>query len=127
MAVQVTAPEETAPLVLPELKSATGPRRFAAVDALAAVAEDGALLISVVHRGSSGPIRLAVQVEGATTGPQAELLTLSADVPWAANTLESPAAIQPRLSAAEVHDGRLTLTAPPYTWLRLRIPRAGKP
>ncbi len=94
--IEVTSPDETAPLVLPGIKGQPAPRGYAAIDALAALADSGSLLISIVHRGSSGPIRTVVDLGKFPAGPKADLYLLSADVPWAANTLRSPEAVKPR-------------------------------
>jgi alpha-L-arabinofuranosidase len=96
---------------------------FPAIDALAALAPDGSLLISVVHRGSAGPIRLATELCDFDAASRAEIRTLSADTPWAVNTIESPEAIRPADTSAEVREGNLTLELRPFTVLRVRIPK----
>jgi alpha-N-arabinofuranosidase len=122
--VEVASPKETAPLVLPELKNAAPQAAFEAIDALAAVADDGTLLLSIVHRGSAGPLRVTVTLEDFAAGPKAEVYSLTADVPWAANSLQSPDAVRPKDSTVEVRGGKLALELKPYTWVRVRIPRA---
>lgn len=126
--VEVTAPVEAAPLVLPDLKAATSGCRYEALDALAARTGDGGLLLSLVHRGSSGPLRVAVRINDFAAGPRAAVRVLSADVPWAANTRAAPEAVRPREQTAEVRDGRLSLELAPYSWALVRIPppRAGE-
>ena len=42
---------------------------FGVIDALAAIATDGALLISLVNRGSAGAVRIALELEGFDAGP----------------------------------------------------------
>jgi hypothetical protein len=54
------------------------------------------------------------------------LRLLTADVPWAANSLQSPEAVRPVDSAVEVRDGKATLELKPYTWARLRLAKAAK-
>ncbi len=124
--VRVESPDEVAPRVLPDLKAATPECRFAAIDPLAAIDSQGTLWLSIVHRGSQGPIDVTVEIEGANLSSAAELRTLSADVPWAANSLEAPERVHTVDSSVEVHDGRLTLRLEPYTWVRLRIPETSK-
>ncbi|MBI4326266.1 MAG: hypothetical protein HY674_13525 [Chloroflexi bacterium] len=121
--VELEAAIEKAPLVLPELKSAAPEASFGAVDALAALAKDGSLLLSIVHRGSAGPIRLAVALEDFAPVGSAELRLLTADVPWAANSLEDPQHVQPVDSTVTVQDGKIELEIRPYTVMRLRVPR----
>jgi alpha-N-arabinofuranosidase len=123
VAVEVSSPKETAPMVLPELKNAAKQAEFDALDALAAVADDGTLLLSIVHRGSGGPLRVNIVIDDFAAGPRAEVHTLSADVPWAVNSLQSPDAIRPKDSTLEIRGGKLTLDVKPYTWVRVRIPR----
>ena len=106
---------ERAPLVLPELKSVTGEASFSAIDALAAIATNGNLLISIVHRGSAGPIQLAVEWQDFKSSGTARVHTLSADVPWAANTLEKPGAVQPVDTQVSVRDEKLELEVKPYS------------
>jgi alpha-N-arabinofuranosidase len=122
--VHVESPEETAPRVLPDLKSAAEDFRFAAIDALAAADSDGTLWLSLVHRGSQGPIEVSVQVAGAAINTTAELRTLSADVPWAVNSLDTPDHVRPIDSTIVVQDSRLVLTLRPWSWVRVRIPTA---
>ena len=124
VSVELKSPSEQAPLVLPDLKRVTSQLTYNSVDALAALTAEGKLLISVIHRGTSGPIRLAINIEGFDAARQAELLTLSANKPWAANTLNEPDKIKPVMSFAEVRDNRLTLDLQPYTMMRVEIPKA---
>jgi len=124
VAVEVTSPKEDAPLVLPDLKNATAKSSFEAIDALAALAGDGSLLLSIVHRGSARGVRVGVEIEGFAAASKAQLLVLSADVPWAANTLQSPEAVRPKDAQAEIRQGKLSLELQPFTWVRVRIPRA---
>jgi alpha-N-arabinofuranosidase len=122
--VDLESPAEEAPLVLPDLKNAASECRYRAIDALAALRADGDLVLSIVHRGTAGPIRLSVDVEDFKAAPRAEIRTLSADVPWAANTLEHPETIKPRDSTVEVRENKLTLQVQPFTVMRIRMPAA---
>ena len=122
--VELKSPSEQAPLVLPDLKRVTAQRRYDSIDALAAVTAEGRLLISIIHRGTSGPIRLAIDIEGFDAARQAELRTLSANKPWTANTLDEPDKIKPVTSSAQVRNNRLTLDLQPYTLVRVQISQA---
>ena len=136
VAVEVKSPTEQAPRVLADLRGAiphpnplpkgegTVEASFPVVDALAARDAAGSLLVSVVYRGTSGPIELAVQLDGVKPAATAEVTSLSADVPWAANSLEEPEAVKPVHSQTPVRDGRLSLRVKPYTVLRIKIGNA---
>ena len=123
VAVQIGSPAEEAPRVLPDLKNATPACAYRAIDAQAAVAADGSVLVSIAHRGTSGPIRLTVHVEDFPAKGPAEVRRLTADVPWAANTLEHPERVKPADEPAEVNRGKLTLELKPFTIVRVRVPR----
>jgi alpha-N-arabinofuranosidase len=118
------SPDEPVPHIVGELRGAADFRTFPAIDALPALTPDGSLLISVVHRGSAGPIRLRIALDGFPAGPTAEVRVLSAAVPWASNTLAAPAAVQPADLSAEVREGKITLEIKPYSVLRVRVSRA---
>src|SRR5262249_35619137 len=119
--VDIEAASETAPLVLPDLRHATPSVSFSAVDAVAAVAPDGSLLLSIVHRGSTGPIRLTIDLPDFKAAEAAAVRTLSANEPWAGNTLEQPEAIRPVDSVVLVTAGKITLDLAPYSIVRLRL------
>jgi alpha-N-arabinofuranosidase len=123
VALEIESVVERAPMVLPDLKNAAKEASFSAIDALAAVAPDGSLLLSIVHRGTSGEVNLSVEMPDFRAAHSAELRTLSADVPWAANTLEQPQAVTPADSTAPIRDGRLELQVKPFSVLRVRIPK----
>ncbi len=120
--IEYRSPEEQAPMVLPDLKNAAPECRYESLDALAAVAADGSLLVSLVNRGSAGPLSLAMEIKDFDAASAAQLRTLSADVPWAVNRLESPNAVAPVDSTVEVAEGKITLDLKPYTVARLKIP-----
>ncbi|MBM3840154.1 MAG: hypothetical protein FJ398_19740 [Verrucomicrobia bacterium] len=122
VAVELETATETAPLVLPDLKSATRTASFGATDALAALATDGSLLLSLVYRGSWGPIRVAIELNGFQVAGPADVRMLTGEVPWAANTLERPEAIKPLDKTVGVRDGKIELDVLPFTLLRVRIP-----
>ncbi|MBI2946977.1 MAG: hypothetical protein HYY23_04980 [Verrucomicrobia bacterium] len=120
--VELETATETAPLVLPDLKNAARTASFGAIDALAALATDGSLLLSLVHRGSAGPIRMAIELNGFQATGSAEVRTLTGDVPWAVNTLEKPEAVKPSDTTVAVRHDRIELNVQPFTVMRLRIP-----
>ena len=122
MAVELETAVERAPMVLPELKSAAREASFSAIDALAAVAKDGSLLLSIVHRGSAGMVSLTVDLQDFKSSKAAEVRTLTAEVPWAVNTLEKPETVKPKDSTTPVRNGQLELKLAPYTFARVRIP-----
>jgi alpha-N-arabinofuranosidase len=120
--LELEAATERAPLVLPSLRNLGREETFKTVDALAALAPKGDLLLSIVHCASSGSTRLAVELRDFAAAGQAEVRTLSAPVPWAANSLNNPDAIKPLEAAVAVHNGRFTLELAPYSVLRVRVP-----
>ena len=121
--IELTSPTQAAPLVLPDLKNVTSTCSYQTVDALAAQSQDGNLLISVVHRGTSGPIDLEIVIKDSASTGRAELQTLTADVPWATNTLEKPEAITPVTTAGKIENGKMLITVKPYTVLRITAAR----
>ena len=101
------------------------PRRdpcFGAIDALAAIQTDGALWLSLVHRGSR-PITATVNVDHFNPAANAEVRTLSAEVPWASNTIETPNAITPRDTTTSASGGMFVLEVQPFSFVRLRVPK----
>jgi alpha-N-arabinofuranosidase len=119
---ELSGPTENAPLVLPELRNAVKAWNHKAVDALAARATDGSLILSLIHKGTQTPIDLQVTLDGFEASGKAEIRTLAADAPWAANTLEAPEAIAPTTRSAAFSAGRLSLQLPPYSYTLVRIP-----
>jgi alpha-L-arabinofuranosidase len=123
--VEITCAKEAAPMVLPDLRKVAKSESFGAVDALAAIARDGSLLLSIVHRGSAGSIHLLIDLGDFKTPGPAELRTLSAAKPWLGNSLEHPNAVQPADSEAVVKNGRVEFDLAPYSVMRVRIPPQG--
>ncbi len=64
VAVEIDTPFESAPVVLGDLKNVSDSRRFGAIDALAALDANGRLLLSMVHRGTQGPIVVKIELSG---------------------------------------------------------------
>jgi alpha-N-arabinofuranosidase len=118
---ELTCPTQTAPLVLPDLKNVTSACSYKTIDALAAKSQDGKLLISIVHRGTSGPIDLEINIKDFASTGRAEIQTLTADVPWAANSLEKPEAIIPITTTGKIENGKMLITIKPYTVLKITI------
>lgn len=120
--VTIDSPKEAAPRVLPDLRKATtADCAFDVIDALAAVAADGSLWISLVHAGTAGPVRVSIDIEDFPAAARAELRMLHADLPWAANTLDTPNAVVPVDSSHALRHGRLVLDVPPFTLLRAHL------
>jgi alpha-N-arabinofuranosidase len=126
VAVEVTSPKQRAPRVIGDLKNVVPQPEYQAIDAVAALDAGGNLLISIVHRGTSGPIDLAVEIDGFKPAATAEVRSLSADVPWAANSLDAPEAVRPADSQIGVQAGKLRLTIKPYTVLRITVRADGQ-
>lgn len=121
IAVEIQCVAEKAPRVLPDLRSATAECSFGVVDALAALAPDRSLLISLVHRGTSAPIRLQVRFEGFSAGGPAEVHSLVAENPWAGNSLDQPERVTPVDSVQPVTEHGLEIDLMPFSVLRLRV------
>jgi len=121
--IELTCSTQAAPLVLPDLKNVTSTCSYQTIDALACAAQDGKLLISVVHRGTSGPVDLEIVMKDFDSSGRVEIQTLCADVPWATNTLEKPEAITPVITAGKIENGKMLITIKPYTVLRITASR----
>jgi alpha-N-arabinofuranosidase len=85
--IELHAPSEKAPIVLPDIRNAGGDPSFGVVDALAGRPMNGDLLLSLVNRGTGGAVFLKAKADGFAGGSKAEVWTLTGPVPWAANTL----------------------------------------
>jgi alpha-N-arabinofuranosidase len=117
--IELNCPKQAAPLVLPGLKNANSSCSYKTIDALAAKSQDGNLQISLVHRGTSGPVDLEIIIKDSTYTSRTEIQTLFADVPWATNTLEKPEAIIPTTTIDKIENGRMLITIKPYSVLRI--------
>jgi alpha-N-arabinofuranosidase len=118
--IELHAPSEKAPIVLPDIRNAGGDPSFGVVDALAGRAANGDLLLSLVNRGTGGAIVLRAKTDGFAGGSKAEVWTLTGPVPWAANTLEQPDAVAPVRSETEVSNDILSLQLAPYSVVQVR-------
>lgn len=110
-----------APRVISDLKDHVSAAPYCAADALAAIATNGDLLISLVNRDTQ-PVHLTTILDDFHYAGTVDQWTLSADVPWAANSLKAPEAIKPVVTAANIQNHRLELDLKPYGVVRLRIP-----
>ncbi len=119
----LTCPVQKAPLVLPDLRHVTDSHTGKVLDALAAQTTDGALLLSLVHKGAQKAIDLKISLDGVAVPGPAQIQTLSADVPWATNTLETPIAIAPVIREEKLSGHVLELRLPRYTYTLVRIPK----
>jgi len=118
----VTAPQETAPLVLPEIKNSGGASDYKTLSALAGLTSKKDLLVSLVNRSSGKTLKVKIDLRNAAIGKEATLTLLTGDVPWAANTLEKPETIVPATTKLRVEDSSIEFTLPPYSVAKLRIP-----
>jgi alpha-N-arabinofuranosidase len=117
------SPSERAPMLLPDIRKVGGDAAFGAVDAVAARAVNGDLLVSLVHRGTSGPLRLEISWDGFSGDVIAQTLTLSGSAPWAINTLEAPEAVKPESGQVEVRANSMTLALQAFSLVQARVAR----
>lgn len=117
--VEIASASLKAPRVLPELSSLPASPAYSAVDAMAALATNGDLLISLVNRDTS-MIHLAVTLDQ-FRAKTAAMRTLGASVPWAENTLTDPEAITPHDSTAAVNNGSMAFDLPAFSIVQLRL------
>ena len=76
-----------------------------------------------MHKGAQRPIDLKIEMDGPASAGTAQIQTLSAHVPWAANTLETPTAITPVASVKTLSGTGLSLRLQPYSYTLVRIPK----
>lgn len=124
VALDVEAATQRAPCVLSDLRKVTGGTLdVSTVDAVAARSADGrSLLVSIVNRVTEGPLALALRLEGTPAAGDADVFTLTAEVPWATNTLAEPQRIRPVAETAIVRDGGVDLELRPFSYVLVRIP-----
>jgi alpha-N-arabinofuranosidase len=96
------------------------------LDALAVLSPDAGLLtLSLVHRSAdSGPIDLSIDLGSFPAAGDAAVLILAGDSLADQNTPEEPERITPHASRLAVSAGRLRLTLPPFSLMRIQIRRA---
>jgi alpha-L-arabinofuranosidase len=76
-----------------------------------------------VYKGTKQPIDLKIELDGLTSAGTAQIQTLSANVPWAANTLEAPTAIVPVTGTRGISGHELSLRLAPYSYTLVRVPK----
>jgi alpha-L-arabinofuranosidase len=118
---ELSTPQEQAPLKLPDIKRAGGDPEFGVVDAVAAVSVRGILLVSLVNRGTGGPVRTKLNIDGFVLGGKAVVRTVSGEHPWDANTLEYPRRVEIRDSEAEARGGTMSLELPPFSVVQVGL------
>jgi alpha-N-arabinofuranosidase len=119
--LELAAPAEQAPKILPDIKSAGDASSFSVIDAIAARTTNGELLVSIVHRGTRRTMPLAIRFSGFSAASTAQVTTLSGPAPWSVNSLESPELIQPQTAQANVKDDSIHLELPPFSLAQLRL------
>lgn len=122
--VHIKCSAEKAPCVLPDLRRVVSDCSFGIVDALAAIADDGSILISLVNRGATSPVRVTIEFDGFAPGNKALVTRLEGEHPWSGNSLENPDAVAPRVVDHPVKGGHLELQLAPFGITVLRIPPA---
>jgi hypothetical protein len=92
------------------------------VSALAARGAEGAIIVSLVHRGTEGPVTVDVTFDADVRATEAATWTLGAEVPWAANGLEAPEAVKPMMGTVAVRGGRAVgVVLKPFSVMQLRV------
>jgi alpha-N-arabinofuranosidase len=122
--VDISSSTLTAPLVLGDLKNVTPQPTYSAVDALAALATNGDVLLSIVNRDLRN-IHLTAELAGFNSAASATLRTLRGNSPSDANTLENPEAITPKNSTVAIHEGKFECDLAPFSIAQLRVPARG--
>ncbi len=120
---ELTCSTARAPRVLPDLRNVTENWTYKTLDALATRASDGSLWISIVHKGTEEPVELEITLKDFEPAPDAEVRTLAAEVPWAANSLEAPEVITPVADRKRLNNRKLSISLRPYSYTLIRIPR----
>ncbi len=120
--IEIDAPYEYAPAVLPDLRRVADTQKYPVIDALAAISSADRLLISVVQRGTGGDVRLRIDLDDFDPADKATVHTLVADVPWAANSLDAPRTIVPVATTVRITDGMLRLDLKPYSLTCIEVP-----
>jgi alpha-N-arabinofuranosidase len=115
----------TFPGVLPDLQNVHPLPSYSAIDALAAIAGNGDVLLSIVNRDMK-PISLTTELAGFNPGAIATMRTLAGKSPSDVNTLENPEAITPKTSTVNLHGAKFDCTFPPFSVVQVRIPSRGR-
>jgi len=109
----------TAPLVLSDLMAAGFGRPVPMVDAVAAVDEAGALIVSLVNRSPDAPVDLEIEVQGFEPQGLAAVTTISGERPWSANSLRQPESIAPEASSLDVQGRQMGVTLPKHSVVQI--------
>jgi len=96
------------------------------VDAMAVISEAGDLVLVLVHRsGDSGPIELAIDLDGFCAHKQAEKVTLAGETWFDRNTRETPEKIIPRRTQITLGaETQLAITLPPFSITQVVLKQA---
>jgi alpha-N-arabinofuranosidase len=100
------------PIVLADVHNAKESEDYSRLDAFAAKGEDGIIYISLVNTGAEGNLSIEGEIKGVLGRLHASGTILTADVPWARNTLETPNHITPTPFSVEINDHRIRFTMP---------------
>lgn len=91
------------------------------LDAIAAIHEDGDLLISLVHRGIGGPVKTGVRIDGFNARATVDIVRIGAELPWDANSLDEPAKIAPVGEQVEAKNGSVRFEIGVCSVVQLRV------
>jgi alpha-N-arabinofuranosidase len=119
--LDLETPLEKAPMLLPDISKVGGDKNFGVVDAVAALGTNRELLVSLVHRGTAGPVEVTVSWDGFSAAGIARTVTLAGSAPWAANTLENPEALVPVNAQAQVKKNSIKVVVQPFSVLQAKI------
>ena len=117
--VEIATSSLTAPGVISDFKAFIPHASYSAVDALAAIATNGDLLISIVNRDVK-VIHLTTEFEGFKKEGNASVHILRGEAPWAVNTFDKPDAIKPKTSTLDFHEGKFEMDLQPYSIVQVR-------
>jgi alpha-N-arabinofuranosidase len=98
-----------------------------AVDALAALSEDGSsLIVTLAHRAAhTGPITVALDFGDFPAADKVEAMIVAGESMSDQNTPAEPERIAPQRSQITLTNGQGKITLPPYSFTRLTVQRAG--
>jgi alpha-L-arabinofuranosidase len=94
------------------------------LDAVAAVAPSGELIVLIVQRARD-PVTLSLRILDLASEATAEVVTLAGTAPWDRNTETQPQRITPRVTRVQVMAGCVTLELTPCSLTRVIIRGTG--
>lgn len=103
------------------------------IDPLAVVSPSGGeLLVDLVHRdATTGELTVTVELEdgdhgesGFEPGAEATVTVLAGETMADENTLEAPETVIPSQTAVPINDRSVTVSVPPFSFVRVTMPRA---